>query len=336
MASRVGVALVGAGNIAQSIHLPTLSKMQGVTIAAIVDRHIAKARILAEKYKIPVACRSLDEALALPEVDALIITSSTDAHAEHALAAIAAGKHVFIERPAARTLEETLAIRAALAGTDLNVMIGMNHRFRPDVVQLKNAVDRDEIGEVFYIKAGWVKQRSNDARWMGTADKAGGGVLMDLGVSVVDLILSTFNFGRVHSVVCNTYNQQTRNVEDIVIAMVMFENGSVATIEVSWSLMREDDLFYCNVFGKRGSAYINPFKLVKRVGSSFQTTTSRITKSHLDVYRKSYEDELRHYLSGVRGITPVVSTIDDAVERMKVIEAMYASAEMKREIVIPS
>ena len=334
MTSRIGVALVGSGNIAQSIHLPILAKMGGVSIEAIVDKQIAKARILAEKYKVPIVSRTLEEAVASAKIDAVIVTSTTDAHAENALAAIAAGKHVFIERPAARTLEETLAIKNAARDADVNVMIGMNHRFRPDVVQLKNAVDRDEIGEVFYIKAGWVKQRSNDARWMANTDKSGGGVLMDLGVSVVDMILYTFNFGRVHSVIANTYKQQTRTVEDIVVAMMMFESGSVATIETSWSLMREDDLFYCNVFGKRGSAYINPFKLVKRVGTSFQTTAPKSMKTHLDVYRKSYEDELKHFISGVKGIIPVISTIDDAVDRMRVIDAMYASAEMKREIVI--
>lgn len=335
MASRIGVALVGAGNIAQSIHLPLLAKMSDVRIEAIVDRQVAKARILADKYKIPVASRSLDEALALPGVDALIVTSSNDAHAENALAGLAAGKHVFIERPAARTLEETMAIKAAAAESDVTVMVGMNHRFRQDVVQLKNAVDRDEIGEVFYIKAGWVKQRSNDARWMANTDKSGGGVLMDLGVSVIDMILYTFNFGRVHSVMANTYNQQTRAVEDIVVGMLQFESGAVATIETSWSLMRADDLFYCNVFGKRGSAYINPFKMVKKVGMSFETTQPKSMKTTMDIYKKSYEDELRHFVSGVRGIIPMISTIDDAVNRMKVIEAMYASAQLKREVVIP-
>ena len=330
------MALVGAGNIAQSIHLPMLAKMPGVSIEAIVDRQTSKAKILAEKYKIPMATRSLDDALANPSVDALIVTSSNDAHAEQAMAGVAAGKHVFIERPAARTLDETMKIKAAAEETDVHVMVGMNHRFRQDVVQLKNAVDRDDIGEVFYIKAGWVKQRSNDARWMANADKSGGGVLMDLGVSMVDMILYTFNFGRVHAVVANTYNQQTRAVEDIVVAHLTFENGSVATIEASWSLMREEDLFYCNVFGKRGSAYINPFKLVKKVGSKFQTTKPKQTRSQIDIYKKSYEDELKHFISGVKGITPMISTINDAVERMKVIEAMYASAEMKREIVIPS
>ena len=335
MPSPIGIALVGAGNVAQSVHLPILHKMAGVKIEAIVDRQTSKARILAEKYKAPIASRTLEEALKSPAVDAVVVTTSTDAHAENALAAIGAGKHVFIERPVARTMEETLAIKQAAAENKVQVMVGMNHRFRPDIVHMKNAVDRGEIGQVFYIKAGWVKQRSTDARWMANADKAGGGVLLDLGVSVVDMILHVFDFGRVRSVQCNTYNNVTRSVEDIVVSMLTFENGSVATIESSWSLMREEDLYYCNVFGKKGSAYINPFKLVKKVGNKFQTVQPKQNKSQVAIYKASYTSELQHFVNAARGIVPMICTIDEAVERMKIIEAMYASAEMKREIVIP-
>lgn len=335
MSSSIGVALIGAGNIAQSIHLPLLQKMPEVRLEAIVDRQLAKARMVADKHKVPLATRSLDEVLRIPSVDAVIVTTSTDAHAEVAMAAIAAGKHVFIERPAARSLAETQNIKVAADEAGVHVMVGMNHRFRPDIAHMKNAIDRGEIGDIFYVKAGWVKQRSTDARWMANADKSGGGVLVDLGVSVLDMILHIFNFGRVRSVVANTYNQETRTVEDIAIAMLTFDNGSVATIEASWSLIRAEDLYYCNVFGKKGSAYINPFKLVKKVDSSVQIIQPEATKSQLAVYKKSYEAELRHFASGVRGIIPMISTINEAVERMKVIEAMYASAEMKREIVIP-
>ena len=327
--------LIGAGNISQSIHLPILTTMPGVSVVGIVDRQIAKAKILAEKYNVPNAFRSATEAIKLPNVDGVIITTSTDAHADNATECVSAGLNVLIERPAARNLAETKSISDAAIANDVNVMIGMNHRFRPDIALMKNAIIRGEIGQIFYAKAGWVKQRSNDSRWSSVAEKSGGGVLMDLGVSVLDMILHVFDFGRVRSVVANTYNHETKSVEDIVIGMLQFENGSVATLETSWSLMRAEDLFYCNVFGKKGSAYINPFKLVKRSGSGFTTIQPPQNKSQLAVYHKSYEAELKHFVSAIRGILPMTSTIGEAIELMKVVEAMYASAQLEREIVIP-
>ncbi|NQW30128.1 MAG: Gfo/Idh/MocA family oxidoreductase [Ignavibacteria bacterium] len=334
MSTSVGLALIGAGSIAQSIHLPLLTAMPGVKIISIADKQVTKARMLAERYKIDYVTRNAEDAITQPGVDGVIITTSTDVHAEIALIAMRHGKHVFIERPAARTLQETIDIKTCAVENGVQVMVGMNHRFRPDIVHMKNAISRGEIGKVFYVKAGWVKQRSTDARWIANADKSGGGVLIDLGVAVIDMILHVLDFGRVRSVVANTYHQETTSVEDVVVAMLLFENGSVATIETSWSLMRAEDLYYCNVFGKKGSAFINPFKLVKRVGNEFETTQPQQLKSHLAVYKKSYESEFKHFVSGVKGLVPMISTIDDAVERMKIVEALYVSAELKKEIVI--
>lgn len=330
----LNVGLVGAGNIAQSIHLPILSGMPGVNLIAIADRQKSKAQILADKYGAGHACRTMDEMLKLPNIDAVFVTTSTDAHAENALAAIKAGKHVFVERPVGRTLQEALDIRAAAHEAGVQVMVGMNHRFRPDVVLMKNAVDRGEIGPVFYIKAGWVKQRSTDARWLAQADKSGGGVLIDLGIVVIDMIMHVFNFGRVRSVVCYTFNHETKSVEDVVVAMLHFENGSIATVETSWSIMRAEDLYYCNVFGKKGSAYINPFKLVKREGNEFHTIQPQHQKTQLAVYMKSYESEIKHFVNAAKGLVPMISTVDDAVERMKIVEALYESAKLNREVVI--
>lgn len=336
MSMSIGIAIVGAGNIAQNVHLPVLSAMSGIKLVAIADRQRSKAQILADKYGAEHAVRSIDDVLKLPGVDVVFVTTSTDAHAETALAAIRHGKHVFVERPVARTLQEALEIRSAAREFDVKVMVGMNHRFRPDVVSMKNAVDRGEIGPVFYVKAGWVKQRSTDAKWLANADKSGGGVLVDLGIVVVDMILHVFNFGRVRSVTCSTFHHETKSVEDVVVAMLHFENGAVATVETSWSLVRAEDVYYCNVFGKKGSAFINPFKLVKRDGNVFSTTQPpQSDKAKMALYRKSYEAEFKHFFHAIKGLLPLISTVDEAVERMKIVEAMYASAELQREIVIP-
>ncbi|MFN4986156.1 MAG: Gfo/Idh/MocA family protein [Ignavibacteria bacterium] len=331
----VGIIIVGAGNIAQSVHLPILAAMSGVKILAICDRQVSKARILAEKYKVPHAFRTLEEALHLQGVQAVLVTTSTDAHAPVAKLAIAAGKHVFVERPAARTLEEVMEIRTLSQEHGVGVMVGMNHRFRPDVVNMKNAIDRGEIGPVFYVKAGWVKQRSTDARWMANAEKSGGGVVVDLGIAVIDMILHVMDFGRVRSVTGSVFHQATKSVEDGAVAILNFENGAVATVETSWSIIRAEDLYYCNAFGKKGSAYINPYRLVRRTGNTIQSSSTPDRRSQLEIYMKSYSTELKHFINAVKGVVPMVSTADEAIERMRIVEAIYASAEHQREIVIP-
>jgi len=297
-----------------------------VKIVAICDRSVSKARILAEKYGIEHAFRSLDDALRLANVDAVFVTTSTDAHAEVAAQAIEAGKHVFIERPVARTLAETIMIRDLSHTHGVQAMVGMNHRFRSDVVSMMNAVNRGDIGPVYYVKAGWVKQRSTDARWIANADKSGGGVLVDLGVTVIDMILQVLGGGRIAEVSASTFHHETKAVEDVAVAMLKFESGAVATIETSWSLVRAEDLYYCNVFGKRGSTYINPFRLVKRTGNVIESSASAQKRTHMEIYRKSYEAELKHFVHAVKGVVPMISTVDEAAELMRVVEAIYDSA----------
>jgi predicted dehydrogenase len=108
----------------------------------------------------------------------------------------------------------------------------------------------------------------------------------------------------------------------------------VATVETSWSIIRAEDLYYCNVFGKKGSAYINPYRLVKRTGNTIHSSTAPQRKTQLEIYMKSYETELKHFINAVKGVVPMVSTIDDAIERMRIVEAIYSSAEHQREILL--
>lgn len=81
---------------------------------------------------------------------------------------------------------------------------------------------------------------------------------MDLGILLLDLTLWMYDFAAVRSVHAAMFRHQTRVVEDLVIATLYFSSGSVATLECSWSLMRPEDLYYCNIFGTKGSGYLNP------------------------------------------------------------------------------
>lgn len=330
---QIGIALVGAGNIAQNIHLPILSKLPNAKLLAICDKNISKARIIAEKYGIPHVCKTIEELVQIDTVRAVDICSSTDAHYENTIACLENGMDVLVEKPLARSSEEARLIVKAAAENNSKLMVGMNHRFRPDTAMLKNYIEQGQLGNIYYVKCGWLKPRSSDAKWIAQAEKSGGGVLLDLGIVMLDMLMYVFNYKQVRSVNANMFYHQTRSVEDVVVATVNFVDGSVATLETSWSLMRPDDLYYCNVYGKKGSAYINPFKVIRQEGDGFSTfTTDSSTRSKLAQYTKSYELEIKHFISAVQDLIPVASTGWEAVERMKLIEALYLSAKEHCEV----
>lgn len=332
---RTGIALIGAGNIAQSIHLPILTKLPNSKLLAICDRNLSKAKVLAEKYEIPYVCRTVEELLKIDTLQAVDICTSTDAHLETTLACIESNLDCLVEKPLARTTHEAKQIVSAANKRQTKLMVGMNHRFRPDTNTLKNYIEQGQLGNVYYVKCGWLKQRSSDAKWMAQAEKSGGGVMLDLGIVMIDLLMHVFSYKPVRSVNASMFYHQTRSVEDVVVATINFVDGSVATLETSWSLMRPDDLYYCNVYGKKGSAYINPFKVIKQEGTGFSTFTNENTmQSRVTQYTKSYESEIKHFINAVQDILPVVSTGWEAIERMKIVEAMYTSARERCEVLL--
>lgn len=328
---KVGLAIVGAGEAAQNFHLPALSNINTVSITAICDKNLTLAKAVAERYGIPHIFRNSNEMLKHDDIEAVDICTSTDAHAEIALASIEAGKSIFIEKPIARNLDETKKIDEAARKSNVKAMVGMNHRFRSDAIMLKNYIATGEIGEVFYAKAAWLQQKRSKA-WVEQADKSGGGVLFDLGITMIDSILWIFDFLPLKSVQASMYNHLTKNVEDVCIGQLRFINGSIATFETSWTLFSSRTNFHFDVHGSKGVVTVNPLVLLKSDGIRYSPVPDVYIKNDVSILRKSFEGELKHFLNSVRGIVPVISTTEEAVARMKVIEALYRSAKEGREI----
>jgi predicted dehydrogenase len=140
-------------------------------------------------------------------------------------------------------------------------------------------------------------------------------------------------FPQVSRVNAKMYRHKTKSVEDSCIAFIEMKYGLSAIIETSWSLQTNDDFFYCNLFGTEGSAMINPLKINKQLHGNLVNVTPAKSDTPQNMYRKSYENELKHFIGAARGVHPVISTGDEAVQRMKIVEALYQSAAKGKEIV---
>ena len=103
-------------------------------------------------------------------------------------------------------------------------------------------------------------------------------------------------------------------------------------METSWSLPVEKDIFYLNIYGTKGTASLNPFRVFKRVEDQLFDLTPAGSESAISLLRKSYLNELKSFIGAVRGLNPIFSSGEEALSRMKVIEAMYKSASENQEI----
>ncbi|WP_334174122.1 Gfo/Idh/MocA family oxidoreductase [Pseudoxanthobacter sp.] len=130
MTKPLKVALAGAGAFGIK-HLDAIAGIDGVDVVSIVSRDLEKTRAVAGKYGIAHATTTLDEALALPELDAVILCTPTQMHAAQAMACLKAGKHVQTEIPLADSLADARAVVALQKETGLVAMCGHTRRFNP-------------------------------------------------------------------------------------------------------------------------------------------------------------------------------------------------------------
>ncbi|MDQ1266296.1 MAG: Gfo/Idh/MocA family oxidoreductase [Bacteroidota bacterium] len=330
---QLGIAVIGAGEIAQNFHIPILKNLPSVSLLAICDRNKSKSRSVAEKYEVPYICHDFEELLDIEGLEAVDICTSTDSHCEIAVACLKRGINVLIEKPIARNLDETIKISKAAKESGAKAMVAMNSRFRYDAKMLKNYIHTGEIGDVFYIRGGWLQQKRN-SEWLHQIERAGGGVLLDLGISIMDSMLWIYNFPKIKSVQASIFHHLTKEVEDVCVASVLFENGSIATLEVSWSLYSARTNYFFFIHGSKGYAQVNPLQLFKISGDVYQPSIPQSTRTNYTIYKKSFEGEIKHFVNAVLGYVPIISTADEAVEIMKLIEAMYQSAKEQREILL--
>jgi predicted dehydrogenase len=332
---KVRVAVIGSGWIAQVAHIPVWKKLPEVELVAVCDTAKARAKAVAEKYKIPQYFTRDEEVFKQQDIDAVDICVPTNMHEPLTVKALSAGKHALVEKPMSRTVEEGEKMVRAARQYQRKLMVAMNVRFRWDAINLKSFIDGNEFGEIFYAKSGWLRRQKKwtEHAWMYQKKISGGGVLMDLGIQMLDVSLWLLGNAKAKSVKANVYNQAAKlEVEDTVTAFVHLENGVSLGLEASWILLRDQDLFYANLLGTRGNAQLNPLRVTKELHGNLVHLTPSRSGAPANLYKHSYENELQHFVTCLRENTPLLSSGEESLERMRIVEAMYESANRGKEV----
>ncbi|AFH49838.1 Putative dehydrogenase [Ignavibacterium album JCM 16511] len=329
---KIKIGVIGLGSIAQLVHLPNLTKLDNAEVVAVSEIKKNRLNTIADKFGISQRFPDYKEMLENAEIDAVIIATPTNTHKEIAIDCLNADKDVLVEKPLARTFSEAKAVVDVARKNKKKLMVGMNLRYRPDTMLLRSIVSSGEIGEPFYAKCGWVRRQSSEEKWFTKKEEAGGGVIIDLGIHLLDLALWLMNYPEINSVSCKTFQHNTKNVEDTAISFIKFKNDSLINLEVSWSMPTDKDHFFLSVFGTKGSFTLSPLHVYKRINDEILDLTPAQVDNSTTLFKKSYMNELKSFVGAVKGLNPVLSPGDEALERMKIIEAMYQSANKDQEI----
>ena len=332
--NKVKVAIIGLGGVAQLVHLPNLLKIKSVVIQSVAEIKTNRLNAIAEKFNIPERYKDYRELLAKSDVDAVIVATPTALHKEIAIDCLNAKKELLVEKPIARTFKEATAIVKAAKKNNKKLMVGMNLRFRPDTLLLKSLIQSKEIGDPFYARAVWIRRQSSEEKWFMKREDTGGGVILDLGISLLDLSLWLMDYPNVKTVQTQNFYQTRKTLEDTSISFIRCDNSKLINIETSWALPVEKDLFQLTVYGSNGSVTSTPLHLYKKVENQIVDLKPTLSESPSHLFKKAYLNELKSFVGAVRGLNPVFSSGEQAVERLRVIEAMYKSADSNQEVKI--
>lgn len=324
--------IIGCGAVAQIIHLPILKKNPSIQITAICDIEKHKLLSVAEKFGVDRSYTDLNKFFEENEFDAVMILTPTNTHKEIAKFASGYCKNIFIEKPITRDYKETKELQQAIKKNHANVMVGFHMRFRPDSMLMKSLIEANEFGDLYLVKTGWFRPRSSMQNWFVKKTYSGGGVLMDLGLSIIDLALWMLNYPDILSVTAHNFHITTKDVEDAAVIMIKTKKGHVISMEVSWLLSNENEWFYFNLFGSNGSGFLNPLRVKKQIGNSQIDLLDHSKSVTSNFYIKAYENQIKHFVGVINGIGNWVSTIEEALARQNLLEAIYKSAKLNKEI----
>ena len=229
---RLRIGMIGAGGIAQT-HADYLRTMDRVHVAAVIDPVIERAEALATRCGARVY-QDLESLLAA--IDAVYVCSPPTFHREQVEAAAAAGKHVYLEKPIATTLENGLAIMAALSSRRVHSMVGFNNRFRPSFRRWRNMIRGGELGQP---QSAWIVRSAPSLPAPNTNWRTTAGLLCGITIESAshDIDLVRWTFGEVDSVAAATSSSlpELAGFDDTLNGLLRVDGGPAVSLAVSWS-----------------------------------------------------------------------------------------------------
>lgn len=343
-------------------HMAAYASQADVELVALAGMEADQLADLGDQYEIATEHRYADWAdlVGSGAVDVVSIATPTTLHAPIAIAALDAGIHVLSEKPMAENAEVGQTMVDAARRNERVLEVSFNHRRRGDVQVLKQLIDAGVLGEIYYAKAGWLRRQGipGMGSWFTRQATSGGGPLMDIGVHMLDMSLHLLGEPAVRAATAATYAEfgprgrgaaayglgrktdvtpADFDVEDLATAFLRLEGGGTLLLESSWAQWIPYDQCYVTVYGSEGGASIEwggePLQPYRRLGiwTEKDGVPAELTPvvppdgQHLETVVRFLSD-VRSGAAGRDG--------SEALLRAAVVDACYASARERREVVL--
>ncbi|HSJ05456.1 MAG TPA: Gfo/Idh/MocA family oxidoreductase [Longimicrobiales bacterium] len=324
-----GVLVVGCGLIGRR-RARSATAHAGSRLCAVVDPDPAASAGLASGTCDVVA--DWQSALLRPDIDVVVVATPNAWLADVAVAALEAGKHVLMEKPMGRGLEEALRIARAAEGSSGVLRIGFNHRHHPGIRQAAERVRSGALGPLITLRAryGHGGRPGLEREWRSDPVQAGGGELLDQGVHLADLFHWLAGMPDEVFAMTQTAVWPIAPLEDNAYALMRFGGGAVGQWHVSMSQWK--NLFSLEVHGEAGAVIVEGLggsygtERLAVVVRAFEGGRPAIEERSFDGEDASWDLEWEAFLRDIATGSMTESHAGDGVAAMRIIEALYRSA----------
>lgn len=347
--------IIGVGGIAQEAHIPSYQKVEGVEIVAIADINEIKMKTAAEKFGIKKTFNKWEDMLK-EDIDIVSICSPNAFHAQQSIKTMEAGKHVLCEKPLCLSEKEVEEVFDTAKTTGMKFMGAMPRRFSGEARILKPLIGNGDFGEVYYMKASYLRRRGIPGlgTWFTNKKLAGGGPMMDVGVHVIDLLIYLTGIVNPEMVIGSTYSKFTdkatdsgwppintrkgnefigkMDVEDIACGFVKFKDGTSLFIEASWAGNCQPGLSVSLMGTKAGfqmpdsSNSNNPVKIYGETGETLLDILPIVPRI------ETFKEEVNHFVKCVRENKDTGTKKQEILTVTQIIQGLYKSAQTGKPV----
>lgn len=321
------VGIIGYGKMGKTRH-DAIDELKCATVIA-----ISEPALKEQLVNIPNV--SHEEIINHPDIDAVIVCTPNFLNKDLTIRSLNAGKHVFCEKPPAFTAKEVEEIKEAEIKSGKKLMYGFNHRHHDSVIRMKEMIDSGSYGKVLWLRGRYGKSVTEDYfnQWRAKKELAGGGILLDQGIHMLDLFLHlSGDYDVVKAEISNLYWHM--DVEDNAFVILKdSKTGKVASLHSTMTQWRH--LFSLEIFLEKGymvlngiitstMAYGEEVLSVARNRSTAPAATWKDEVSTKYISNNSWRYEMDHFFNAIEKDTPIaIGNSDDALKLMRIIDAVY-------------
>ena len=330
---KLSIGVVGVRNNGRA-HVKRISENQDAHLAAIADVDEERLQNIGEEFGVDRRFTDAGELYGEKDIDAVVLSVPNHLHAPLAIKAMEAGKDVLVEKPISRTADEAREMIEVRDRTGKTLMVGMNQRFSPAMFEIRKRIRQGEIGDIYYAKAHWIRRNLAEGLW-GRGDwflsqeLSGGGPLIDLGIHILDRALYLMGFPkvlRVNSVCFNGLGKteakkrgRIYEIEDMIVGMIHLEGGAVLDFETSF--------FHNDTIKEDHDVSIHGTKGIVRGSKLYHVNGEEPREIAFSPPKDVDASVDQHFINVLLGTKKLISTAEQGLGMMRLIEALYESAE---------